>query len=392
MDKRRLVPPDYDNCILNLTASLCSHYGVETDYKTLPLLDEALAARPRHVLHMIFDGMGAAVLERLLPEEAFLRRKMAGTITSVVPCTTTAAMTSYYSAKSPNEHGWLGWSLYFKEFNGIIDTFLNKYTYHGGEAGKIYAADRLMPYASTFERMEQCTSDTVEIHTVFPTGIRFSKKGHKNHIVLDLEEMEKVLDGLLEAPEESFITAYWYYPDSAMHHHGCYGKETREVIEAINSLVERLSRHKDTLIVVSADHGLTDVEEEVYLNEFKDLDACLRMPPSVETRLVSLFVHTEMLETFEALFEKHLGDSFLLLTREEFFKRGYLGPGLRHRKTNDFIGDYVAIATAGKIIRYRTLNMAGSWHFMAQHAGLTEEEMVVPLILSLQPPEGETRL
>ena len=42
-------------------------------------------------------------------------------LTSVYPCTTVAAMTSYRSGISPNEHGWLGWTLYFKETNRIVD-------------------------------------------------------------------------------------------------------------------------------------------------------------------------------------------------------------------------------------------------------------------------------
>ncbi len=385
----RLVFPDYNNCILNLTASFCNYYGVETDYGTLPLVDQALKNKPKHVMHMIFDGMGVDVIEKLLPEEAFLRRKMAGKITSVVPCTTTAAMTSYYSAKSPNEHGWLGWSLYFKEFNGIIDTFLNKYTFHGCEAGKIYAADRMMPYESTFARIEQSISGLVEIHTVFPSGIRFSKEGHINHVVEDLEEMETVLDDLLTSDKENFITVYWYYPDSSMHHHGCYSEQTKAVVQEIDAMVSSLSRHKDVLMVVSADHGLTDVTEEIYLNEYADLDACLVMPPSVETRLASFFVHSEMQEQFVELFNAYFGDSFLLLSREEFFNTGYLGPGNRHKKTNDFIGDFVAIGTAGKIIRYRTVNMSVNPAFKAQHAGLTEAEMVVPLIINYSGSFGE---
>ena len=36
-------------------------------------------------------------------------------ITSVFPPTTTAATTSMLSGLNPNEHGWLGWDLYFKK-------------------------------------------------------------------------------------------------------------------------------------------------------------------------------------------------------------------------------------------------------------------------------------
>jgi len=65
------------------------------------------------VVLMAFDGMGVDILEKHLPRESFLRENMIRYVTSVFPSTTTAAMTAYYSGLSPNEHGWLGWSLYF---------------------------------------------------------------------------------------------------------------------------------------------------------------------------------------------------------------------------------------------------------------------------------------
>ena len=46
-------------------------------------------------------------------------------IDAVFPATTTASTTSVLSGKNPNEHGWLGWDLYFKEFDKTISIFPN---------------------------------------------------------------------------------------------------------------------------------------------------------------------------------------------------------------------------------------------------------------------------
>lgn len=51
---------------------------------------------------------GANVLQKHLEPEGFFAAYMAGTITSVYPCTTTAAETTFASGLSPLEQGWIG--------------------------------------------------------------------------------------------------------------------------------------------------------------------------------------------------------------------------------------------------------------------------------------------
>ena len=92
-----IVLPDYKNSILNITSSILKSYGINSRYSTLGLLDSALEKRYKNVVLMIFDGMGIDILENNLPDDSFLRRNNRQHITSVFPCTTTAAMTAYYS-------------------------------------------------------------------------------------------------------------------------------------------------------------------------------------------------------------------------------------------------------------------------------------------------------
>jgi len=110
----RKIPVDYNNSLLALIASVQKHYGVPTSHKTLKTLDDLLEKNYKNVVVMLFDGLGTAVLKKHLPEEAFLRRHLKETISSVFPPTTVAATVTLGSGLSPIEHGWLGWSLYFK--------------------------------------------------------------------------------------------------------------------------------------------------------------------------------------------------------------------------------------------------------------------------------------
>jgi len=52
-----------------------------------------------------------------------------------------------------------------------------------------------------------------------------------------------------------------------------------------------------------------------------------------------------------------------------------------HKKVSDFIGNYLACAIGDKMIRYRTHTSSEPYSYKGHHAGLTKEEMIVPLII-----------
>ncbi|ULQ60772.1 alkaline phosphatase family protein [Brucepastera parasyntrophica] len=108
----RIVFPDYSNSILNLVSSILGYYNVPANYHELDVLTQYLEKRRKNIVLMIFDGMGADMLAKNALPSGFLLNHAIKRITSVFPPTTVAATMSYYSGLSPNEHGWLGWSLF----------------------------------------------------------------------------------------------------------------------------------------------------------------------------------------------------------------------------------------------------------------------------------------
>ena len=128
---KNIIYPNYNCCILNTIATVMKYYGLPCEYTVLPELEAALAKKYKTIVLMVFDGMGIDALEKNLKPTDFLNQHIKSELTSVVPSTTTAAMTAYYAGKSPLEHGWLGWSLYFKEYGRYIDTFINTDSHTG---------------------------------------------------------------------------------------------------------------------------------------------------------------------------------------------------------------------------------------------------------------------
>ena len=95
----------------------------------------------------------------------------------------------------------------------------------------------------------------------------------------------------MSTAEQKFVFGYWTDPDKTMHESGCYSAKTKEKMTEINELLMNLSQQmKDTLLIISADHGLIDVEPTTYLNDYPELTACFLMPPFIEGRMMSFFI------------------------------------------------------------------------------------------------------
>ena len=56
------------------------------------------------------------------------------------------------------------------------------------------------------------------------------------------------------------------------------------------------------------------------------------------------------------------------------------GRGRTHPKVDDFLGDYLACAVGDVYIDYAVLNQPEQQRFVGAHAGLTPQEMLVPVV------------
>jgi hypothetical protein len=375
------VLPDYKNSIVNLTASLLEYYSVKSGYRTIGAVDRPLEKEYKNVVVMVFDGMGTKILEHALLKDSFMLGNNVTSMTSVFPSTTTAAMTAYYTGVSPNEHGWIGWSLFFKEYARMIDIFRNQDSFSGQEIADEFIAKKIMPYESIFSKIKRNNPD-VGVYTLQPRPIDFPSNGNTNIAIDTLQDIFKNVQDLCSGNGRNFIFSYWDKPDGIMHTTGCYSDDAVGYINTIDQeLLKMTSSLKDTLLIVTADHGQTQIFNEYFINDYPELMDCLINPPSIEVRAVSFFIKPDKMAVFKKLFSKIFKNEFLLLTRKEVLRKKLLGHGESHRKITDFIGDYVAIGIGNSILRYTSPSNKPLKHFFGHHAGLTASEMLIPLII-----------
>ncbi|MCK8060258.1 MULTISPECIES: alkaline phosphatase family protein [unclassified Fusibacter] len=366
-----MIYPKYENSTLSAITSILKYYGIDSQHVSQKAIDEALKKKYKNIVFMIFDGMGESILESHKEVARFLTEHHRTTLSSVFPSTTTAAIISLESGLSPIEHGWLGWSLYFKEVDANVSVFPNTLSGSQGEpAADYHLGRRHMPYQDVLDQINGISHGKFHAVRVSPfSDIKPSSVSEMCEKVISISKEQK----------ETCIFTYWPQPDFDMHDLGTKHEKISAIMKDINNQVQDMcSKLKDTLVIITADHGLIDTKWR-FLMDYPELVDCFSRRPSVETRASSFFIKEGFTKQFKLLFNDLFKDEFLLFSKEEILKQNLFGTGVPHERCNDFIGDYVAVAISNYSFEYNRVDE--NTLFKATHAGLTEEEMNVPLII-----------
>jgi len=354
--------PEYGNCIANLACSILRYYALAAPNPTLKQADQLLKREYKNVVLLLLDGMGTITVEEHLSADGFFRSNLCCSYSSTFPPTTVAATTAVMSGLYPNQSAWLGWVGYFDEIDRNVVYFTNKDNDTGEKLPGNRVADTYVPFTDIRESIEE-----KGVHTHWLTS--WTSPECKTYAGL-MEEINR----LCSLEGRKFIYAYWEEPDNTMHKKGVSSADTYALVQQLEMLTEQLAGQlQDTLLMITADHGLIDAET-LFLSEDREIMECLIRPPSIESRAMNLFVKEEKKEYFKKLFRKRYGESYQLLPMEEVMARQLFGCGEDHPRLSRMLGNYLAVAT-GKV----TLRMKDK-KFVGEHAGLTADEMIIPLI------------
>lgn len=361
--KKNLIWPDYENCLANLPNSILKYFGLPTVGKTLPLADSYLQKDYKNVVLLLLDGMGKHILENCLEEKGLFRKNLAGTYQSVFLSTTVAATTSAMSGLQPCEHSWLGWECYYPQVDENVTVFFN--TIQGTEepVADYNVPWTVTPYESVVNNMNKAG---VQAYTCAPFVEPFPQS---------FESICAQIKALCKQPERKYIYAYWNQPDGLLHRNGCTSAVVKEELKLLEEAVEHLLEGlEDTIVFVTADHGHIDTDYVVW-QDYPKLADCLVRLPSLEPRVLNFFVKEGKHEFFEKEFNKEFGDKFLLMPMEEAIEKKLFGTGTPHTNFRAMLGDYLAIAISDLSIYYN------EERWVSMHGSVTEEEMLIPLIV-----------
>lgn len=365
----KLIKPDWNNSILNISATLAEFLGAPNENTTLQVLKDELTKGYKNIVYMCFDGMGINPLEINLDEKDFLRTHIVKTLTSTFPSTTTNATTSLATNKYPLEHGWLGWSLHFDEIGRNVDIYMNCDSQTGEEIQWKYP---MIDDGDCY--FYHATRTDYQISTVLPKYV--SCKAQYNHEISGVDDIFDTIKQICSKAEKQFVYAYCPEPDHFMHANGVTCPETQQLIQRISNSLHHLQvETKDTLFIVSADHGQIDVEGHIDISQDSELCSLLKCPPYLDSRSPAFIVKRGKKRQFEKLFNEHYGEDFVLFKTKDLIKQGYFGS----RGTYGYLlGDYIASGTYTN--KMFILPKHKIDYKKGHHTALTKE-MMVPLIL-----------
>ena len=135
----------------------------------LERLTEMQNAHGKNRLVMILDGMGVAVMRRLLDKNGYFCRHLSDVETAIIPATTVAATTAYQTGKMPWETGFIGWAQYYSETDEVIEVFRNTNLYTG-EVSKMPQTTNTLPCKTAVEELNNKCRSAYEVMPGFAPG------------------------------------------------------------------------------------------------------------------------------------------------------------------------------------------------------------------------------
>jgi len=388
-DSGQLVRPSFgEPDFAALTAAmihLCGGWAPRTAGKRSEVSQKLLRliGPAEHYVLVLIDGLGAELLATL-PEGSFLRRHQAGTLQAVVPPTTATAMTTLATGFRPASHSIPGWWVYLaaRELSITVLPFVERFSEQPLEQWGV-SAEHVFPVPSAWAGVKRpCTMVLKQADSTFSRymGGQAERIGYGNLP----EAFEIVRARLAQAMAPSFTFVYLPHVDALAHKEGVDSPQMPPLLAELDRQLEALTSAGRARFVIMADHGLanTPPERKVVIEHADPLLAELLCLPTGEPTFLIFHTKPKRQRAFAAAFRERFGGLFALITPAQAQELELFGPEPLTPLMRSRLGSYIGIPAPTPAALY-VRTPAGPFRVhVAHHAGLTSQEMLVPLILA----------
>ena len=355
--------PDYDGaCVANVVPTLLGH-GSPGPW--IP----AAALEARQVVLLVLDGMGWEQMQERRSLIPTMGAMAGGPITTVVPSTTSTALTSITTGLPPGEHGIVGYRI---AVHGEVLNVL-QWSTAAGPAQQSIPPSKLQPVAPFLGERPPVVTRAEYRRSGF-TGAHLDPArfwGYRTPATMVTEV------GRLLRMSEPFVYAYYDGLDKVAHEYGLDEHYDAE-LQWIDHTVERLLAvmRPGGVLLLTADHGQVDVGGNV-VPLAADVLSQLSMQ-SGEGRFRWLHARSGRgRDLYEAAVAHHTGDAWVM-TRDEVVGGGWFGPVVSEAAKSR-LGD-VALVARRDVAFHDPLD-TGPYTLVGRHGSVTPAEMLVPLLV-----------
>jgi hypothetical protein len=317
------------------------------------------------VVLLVLDGLGANELDArptVLPE---LTAMEGGRITTVVPSTTSTALTSIATGLAPAQHGVMG-------FRMLVDgEVLNVLRWQN--------ESRRAPDPFTVQRHDAFLGRPVPVVTrVEFRDTGFSEAHLRGSKFVGWKTVATLIEHCrqLALAGEKFVYAYYPGVDEVAHAYGLRDSFFERELSTADALVGALldALPADTALVVTADHGQVhlDTESWIQINELHPLIA----KQAGDARFRYLHAQPNAAKELLAAAHAQLDDLAWVVSRRELLEAGWIGSGATGTIPGR-IGDVVLAARAP--VAFVDPALPRERNLRSAHGSLTADEMWVPL-------------
>jgi hypothetical protein len=345
------------------------------------------------VLLVILDGLGYNRLLRHLDRfengafSELAERGVLKPLTCPFPATTSTSLTSLFTGSAPSEHGILGYHMFSKEYGLIFNTLDMRPVYGYGSHVEI-AEDFARNVEPWMNKLEEQDVEAFIATKSSIVGSGLSKVIHRNQKVVPYVLQSDMLERcrkILEQPSRALLTVYYSGIDTLEHKYGPYSEETTAEIQAVEgnfrNFLNKLSEDtkKQTLMVLTADHGVSPTSKHYYLKDTPAIAEHLMLPPVGDTRATFLFAKPEHRGKLRDAFRKSV-NGFQLFPSKELITKGAFGQPADSQKLEPIVGDFTAISMSQNGLQYPFFEEDRTRPQLGSHGGMTAEEILVPLL------------
>jgi len=397
------VYPNYEGrSILNIPSSICQFFGSPT-LGARPLVPEITQVVGDHIQRVVLVLMDAMALHRFLRWmddgsapvwRALLQDGLLAPLTSITPSTTSSALTTLWTGRSPAEHGIMGYEMWLKEYGVVANMILHAPITFKNATGSLNKAG-FNPEKFLGLRMlgthlleNGVKSYALQHYTIVKSGLsQMLFKDVNVHTFGTAADMWINLRQLLESrPRERFYTwVYWSEVDHLSHFHGPDDERPQAEFATFSMAMERffLKRlspelKRGTLLILTADHGQIGTRKDPHfeLRHHPNLVRRLHILPSGENRLAYFFVRPGQTGAVREYLERAWPNQFALLGPAHAVAQGLFGPGRQHPRLLDRLGEYIIVGRGAAYLWWADKDN----HLLGRHGGLHPEEMFVPFL------------
>lgn len=363
-----VVPAYHDACVTALVPALLEGSAAPT---WLP----AKVLQARQILLLVLDGLGWLQLRNRTEVAPTLTDMAGGSITTVAPSTTAAALTSISTGLPPGEHGMVGYRIAVGGSSGPPHgEILNALRWSTGNGDARRRHDPRL-----FQPCEMFGSQRPPV----VTRAQFADSGFTAAHLSDTRlfgyaDRAGLVDQVLGAfaREEPFVYAYWDDIDRTAHEFGLAERYNDELAACDAMVAELLHRlPAGTAVVVTADHGQVHVGERL-----------IHLPAEV-TGLVDgqsgearfRWLHSRPGAASDLLAAAHQAFDHVGWVRsvDEVVSAGWLGDRVTSTARGR-LGDVAVVARDP--VAFVDPAEASSIELIGRHGSLTADEMLVPAV------------